>query len=201
MPISPARSTLRRKRRKRQGRCRRAYLLRGCFKYNHLLCRGMNSRATRTSLAFAAARARQRLIDNPPLPEGSRVLPDSGSPSVGSCCLGPIRGRASVGARMVVLLATGYPFYPARAAGINLNTAVGPLLVPQLLESTSTCSCWGFHQSGALRSSRTNACTAPKWYRMRVLGYIEHSGIRFRLPIHTRMEASNRDLPSSSVRF
>jgi hypothetical protein len=35
-----------------------------------------------------------------------------------------------------------------------LKTAVESLLVLHLLESTNTCSCWGFHQFGALRSSR-----------------------------------------------
>ena len=37
---------------------------------------------------------------------------------------------------------------------INLKTAVEPLLVLHPLESTNTCSRWGFHQFGALRSSR-----------------------------------------------
>jgi hypothetical protein len=36
----------------------------------------------------------------------------------------------------------------------NLKTAVEPLLVLHPLESTNTCSRWGFHQFGALRSSR-----------------------------------------------
>ena len=37
----------------------------------------------------------------------------------------------------------------------NLKTAVEPLLVLHLLESTNTCSCRGFHRFGAFRSSRS----------------------------------------------
>ena len=40
------------------------------------------------------------------------------------------------------------------AGAFNLKTAVEPLLVLHPLESTNTCSRWGFHQFGALRSSR-----------------------------------------------
>jgi hypothetical protein len=58
---------------------------------------------------------------------------------------------------------------------LNLKTAVEPLRVLLLLESTNTCSCWGFHQFGALRSSRVGAVitmqlTAPKWHLLRFLG-------------------------------
>jgi hypothetical protein len=49
---------------------------------------------------------------------------------------------------------------------ITLKTAVEPLPVLHLLESTRTYSCLGFHQSGALRSScsstHNNALDGPK---------------------------------------
>src|ERR1700723_571567 len=48
----------------------------------------------------------------------------------------------------------------------SLKTAVEPLPVLHLLESTRTCSCLGFHQFGALRSScsctHNNALDGPK---------------------------------------
>src|ERR1700721_4816139 len=52
------------------------------------------------------------------------------------------------------------------ASLMNLKTAVEPLPVLHLLESTRTCSCLGFHQFDALRSScsstHNNALDGPK---------------------------------------
>jgi hypothetical protein len=42
----------------------------------------------------------------------------------------------------------------AALTSITVKRVVEPLLVLDLLESTNTCSCWGFHQFGAFGSSR-----------------------------------------------
>jgi hypothetical protein len=54
-----------------------------------------------------------------------------------------------------------------------LKTAVEPLLVLDLLESTNTCSCWGtnsVHCGAAVSAFITMDLTAPKWHLRLFLG-------------------------------